>query len=77
MAGVPTVTVAIGEGFTRSVKAIGKQAGLDLRVATYPGVISTHERPTIAKNIEEVLADQIVRQLTAPESVSSSTGTSR
>ncbi len=76
MAGVPTVTVAIGEGFTRSVKAIGKQAGLDLRVATYPGVISTHERPTIAKNIEEVLADQIVRQLTEPGAVSSSTGTS-
>jgi hypothetical protein len=46
------------------VKAIGKQAGLDLRVATYPGVISTHERPTIAKNIEEVLVDQIVRHLT-------------
>jgi hypothetical protein len=67
MAGIPTVTVAIGDGFTRSVKAIGKQAGLDLRVATYPGVISTHERPTIAKNIEEVLADQIVRQLTEPE----------
>jgi hypothetical protein len=37
---------------------------VDLRVATYPGVISTHERPTIAKNIEDVLVDQIVRQLT-------------
>ncbi|RPI42406.1 MAG: hypothetical protein EHM59_17915 [Betaproteobacteria bacterium] len=64
MAGLPTVTIAIDEGFTKSVKAIGKQAGIDLRVATYPGVISTHERPTIAKNIEEVLVDQIVRQLT-------------
>ena len=63
-AGVPSVTIAIDEGFTRSVKAIGKQAGVDLRVATYPGVIATHERPTIARNIEEVLADQIVRQLT-------------
>ena len=64
MAGLPTVTIAIGDGFARSVKAIGKQAGLDLRVATYPGVISTHERPTIARNIDAVLADQIVRELT-------------
>jgi hypothetical protein len=61
---VPTVTIAIDAGFSKSVKAIGKQAGVDLRVATYPGVISTHERPTIAKNIEDVLVDQIVRQLT-------------
>jgi hypothetical protein len=47
------------------VKAIGKAAGLDLRVATYPGVISTHERPTVVKNIQDVLADEVVRQLTA------------
>jgi hypothetical protein len=33
-------------------------------VATYPGVISTHERPTIASNIENVLVDQIVQHLT-------------
>ena len=46
------------------MKAVGSQAGVDLRVATYPGVISTHERPTIARNIEDVLVDQIVRQLT-------------
>lgn len=59
------MTIAIDQGFTRSVKAIGKQAGLDLRVATYPGVISTHERATIAKNIEDILVDQIVKQLTA------------
>jgi hypothetical protein len=62
---VPSVTIAIDQGFTRSVKAIGKQAGLDLRVATYPGVISTHERATVARNVEEHLADQIVKQLTA------------
>jgi hypothetical protein len=59
------VTIAIGQGFATSIKAIGRQAGLDLRVATYPGVISTHERATIAKNIEDVVADQIVKQLTA------------
>src|SRR5262249_52742417 len=51
--------------FTRSVKAIGRQAGLDLRVATYPGVISTHERAAIVKNIENTLVDQILKQLTA------------
>lgn len=62
---MPSVTIAIDQGFTKSVKAIGKQAGLDLRVATYPGVISTHERATIATNIETVLADQIIKQLTA------------
>jgi hypothetical protein len=36
-------------------------------VATYPGVIATHERPTIERNIEDVLVDQIVRQLTDAE----------
>jgi len=59
------VTIAIDQGFTKSAKAIGRQAGLDLRVATYPGVIATHERATIVRNIEDVLADQIVKQLTA------------
>jgi len=62
-----SVTIAIGEGFTRSVKAIGAQAGLDLKVATYPGVISTHERETVARNIENVLVEQIVRHLTSDE----------
>jgi len=65
MAGLPTVTIAIGEGFAKSVKSIGRQSGVDLRVAVYPGVISTHERPTVAKNIDEVLADRIVAQLTS------------
>lgn len=65
MAGLPTVTIAIGEGFAKSVKSIGRQSGVDLRVAVYPGVISTHERTTVAKNIDEVLADQIVSQLTS------------
>ena len=59
------MTIAIDQGFTKSAKAIGRQAGLDLRVATYPGVISTHERATIVRNVEDVLADQIVKQLTA------------
>lgn len=65
MAGLPTVTVAIGEGFAKSVKSIGRQSGVDLAVAVYPGVISTHERSTIAKNIDEVLAERIVAQLTS------------
>ena len=52
------------------MKAIGAQAGLDLRVATYPGVISTHERDKIVTNIESVLVDQIVRHLTAHEETS-------
>jgi hypothetical protein len=64
---VPTVTVAIDQGFTKSAKAIGKQAGVDLHVATYPGVIATHDRTTIAKNIEDVLVQQIVQQLTSDE----------
>ena len=66
------MTIAIDNGFTKSVKAIGKQAGVDLRVATYPGVISTHERNTIAGNIEASLVDQIVRQLTAADSAGDS-----
>ena len=52
------------------MKAIGAQAGLNLRVATYPGVISTHERDKIVTNIESVLVDQIVRHLTAHEETS-------
>src|SRR3954470_6198286 len=40
---------------------------MDLKVATYPGVIATHERETVAKNIEDVLVEQIVRQLTSEE----------
>jgi hypothetical protein len=52
------------------VKAIGAQAGLDLKVATYPGVISTHERERIVTNIESVLVDQIVRHLTADDASS-------
>lgn len=67
MAGLPTVTIAIGEGFARSVKSIGRQSGVDLRVAVYPGVISTHERSTVAKNIDEVLADRIVEQLVSQD----------
>jgi hypothetical protein len=38
-------------------------------VATYPGVIATHDRATVAKNIEDVLVDQIVRQFTAADAV--------
>ncbi len=71
------MTIAIDQGFTKSAKAIGRQAGLDLRVATYPGVISTHERATIVRNIEDVLADQIVKQLTAegsPDETPAATG---
>ena len=70
---MPAVTIAIDNGFTKSVKAIGKQAGVDLRVATYPGVISTHERATIAANIEARLVDQIVQQLTSADSAGDST----
>src|SRR5690606_5142085 len=40
-------------------------------VATYPGVIATHERPTIARNIEEHLVDQIVRELTESDAAPS------
>jgi hypothetical protein len=50
------------------VKSIGRNAGLEnLRVATYPGVISTHAEATVVKNVEESVADQIVEQLTQHE----------
>jgi hypothetical protein len=35
-----------------------------MRVATYPGVISTHAEATIVQNIEEHVADRVVEQLT-------------
>ncbi len=62
---MPTVTVAI-KGFADTVKAIGRSAGYPaLRVAEYPGVISLHHEDTIARNIEDVLVDQVVAGLTS------------
>ncbi len=40
-----------------------------MRVATYPGVISTHSEATIVKNIEDHLISQIEEQLTCHEPV--------
>ncbi len=40
-----------------------------MRVATYPGVISTHSDATVAKNIEDDLVNQIVEQLTHQQPV--------
>jgi hypothetical protein len=66
-AGIPSVI----EGFSNTVKAIGRNAGFpDLRVAEYPGVIALHSQETIEKHVEDILVDRVVAGLTTRNSVS-------
>jgi hypothetical protein len=65
-AGIPSVVVTT-TGFTTIAKAIGKAEGLtNLRVAEYPGAVGVHPEALVVKNVEEVLFDQIVAELTKP-----------
>lgn len=54
-------------GFTAIAKAVGKAEGITgLRVAEYPGAVGVHPEALVEKNIESVLFDQIVSELTRP-----------
>jgi hypothetical protein len=65
-AGIPSVVVTT-TGFTNIARAVGKAEGITgLRVAEYPGAVGVHPEATIEKNVETVLFDRIVDELTKP-----------
>jgi hypothetical protein len=67
-AGIPSVVVTT-TGFTNIAKAVGKAEGITgLRVAEYPGAVGVHPEALVEKNVENVLFDQIVNELTKPRS---------
>jgi len=67
-AGIPAVVVTT-TGFTAIARAAGKAEGITgLRVAEYPGAVGVHPEALVEKNVESVLFDQIVNELTKPRS---------
>ena len=64
--GIPSVVVTT-TGFTAIAKAAGKAQGITgLRVAEYPGAVGVHNEALVEKNVETVLIDRIISELTAP-----------
>ena len=54
-------------GFTNIARAAGKAEGISgLRVAEYPGAVGVHPEALVEKNVENVLFDRIVAELTMP-----------
>ncbi len=65
-AGIPSVVITT-TGFTNIAKAAGKAEGISgLRVAEYPGAVGVHPEALVEKNVENVLFDRIVDELTRP-----------
>ena len=65
-AGIPSVVVTT-TGFTSIARAVGKSEGIsDLRVAEYPGAVGVHPDALVVQNVEKVLFDRIVDELTRP-----------
>ena len=68
-AGIPAVVVTT-TGFTTIAKSIGKSEGIaNLRVAEYPGAVGVHPPELVDANVENVLFDRIVAELTQPDRV--------
>lgn len=64
--GIPSVVVTT-TGFTAIAKAAGKAQGVSgLRVAEYPGAVGVHNEALVEKNVETVLIDRIISELTQP-----------
>jgi hypothetical protein len=64
--GIPSVVVTT-TGFTNIAKAVGRAEGITgLRVAEYPGAVGVHAEALGEKNVETVLFDRIVNELTRP-----------
>ena len=64
--GIPSVVITT-TGFTNIAKAAGKAEGISgLRVAEYPGAVGVHPEALVEKNVENVLFDRIVNELTKP-----------
>lgn len=54
-------------GFTTIAKSVGKSEGIaNLRVAEYPGAVGVHPEELVDANVENVLFDRIVSELTQP-----------
>lgn len=54
-------------GFTTIAKAAGKAQGVTgLRVAEYPGAVGVHAEALVEQNVENVLFERIVNELTQP-----------
>jgi hypothetical protein len=65
-AGIPSVVVTT-TGFTNIAKAAGRAEGITgLRVAEYPGAVGVHPEALVEKNVETVLFERIVHELTNP-----------
>jgi hypothetical protein len=65
-AGIPSVVITT-TGFTNIARAAGKAEGVaGLRVAEYPGAVGVHPDALVEKNVENVLFERIVDELTKP-----------
>jgi hypothetical protein len=57
--------VVTATGFSTQARFTGKAWGVEnLRIAEYPGPLGIHDSATIARNVETVLFDSIVKGLT-------------
>ncbi len=64
--GIPGVVVTT-TGFTTIAGAAAKAEGMtDVRIAEYPGAVGVHTDELVVKNVETVLFDRIVQNLTRP-----------
>ena len=64
--GIPAVVVTT-TGFTMIARAAAKAEGMaNLRIAEYPGAVGVHADELVVRNVEGVLFQRIVDQLTKP-----------
>ena len=64
--GIPGVVVTT-TGFTTIARAAAKAEGMtNLRVAEYPGAVGVHAEELVVKNVEDVLFQRIIDNLTRP-----------
>jgi len=64
--GIPGVVVTT-TGFTTIARAAAKAEGMaNVRIAEYPGAVGVHAEDLVVKNVEDVLFDRIVENLTRP-----------
>jgi hypothetical protein len=65
-AGFPTASIVVS-GFLTQARAVAQSQGIpNLPIAEYPGVIMTHSKEELRRNIEDVLVKNIVEGLTKP-----------
>ena len=62
--GIPGVVVTT-TGFTTIARAAAKAEGMaNVRIAEYPGAVGVHAEELVVKNVEDVLFERIVDNLT-------------